>query len=57
MGFHPVNLTFRFLLEIAGLVGLFRLGLDTGTGCLALGSRIRLHLRRDGPVGDIPRSG
>lgn len=32
MGFHPVNLTFRFLLEIVGLVGLFRLGLDTGTG-------------------------
>ena len=32
MGFHPINLTFRFLLEITGLVGLFRLGLDTGTG-------------------------
>jgi hypothetical protein len=32
MGFNPVNLTFRFLLEIIGLVGLFRLGLEVGTG-------------------------
>lgn len=31
MGFNPVNLTFRFLLEIIGLVGLFRLGLEVGT--------------------------
>lgn len=32
MGFNPVNLTFRFLLEIIGLVGVFRLGLEVGTG-------------------------
>lgn len=32
MGFNPVNLTFRFVLEIVGLVGLFRLGLEIGTG-------------------------
>jgi hypothetical protein len=32
MGFNPVNLTFRFLLEIIGLVGTFRLGLEVGTG-------------------------
>ncbi|MEX0795934.1 MAG: YrdB family protein [Acidimicrobiia bacterium] len=32
MGFNPVNLTFRFLLEIIGLIGLFRLGLELGTG-------------------------
>ncbi len=32
MGFNPVNLTFRFLLEIIGLVGIFRLGLEVGTG-------------------------
>lgn len=32
MGFNPINLTFRFLLEILGLVGLFRLGLELGTG-------------------------
>ena len=31
MGFNPVNLTFRFLLEIVGLIGLFRLGLEVGT--------------------------
>lgn len=32
MGFHPANLTFRFLLEIVGLIGVFRLGFDAGTG-------------------------
>ncbi|MGF1617884.1 MAG: YrdB family protein [Acidimicrobiia bacterium] len=32
MGFNPANLTFRFLLEIFGLIGLFRLGLEVGTG-------------------------
>ena len=31
MGFNPINLTFRFLLEIIGLIGLFRLGLEIGT--------------------------
>jgi Protein of unknown function (DUF2568) len=31
MGFHPANLTFRFLLELASLVGLFRLGLAIGS--------------------------
>lgn len=31
MGFHPANLAFRFVLEIISLVGLFRLGLTTGT--------------------------
>lgn len=32
MGFNPINLTFRFLLEIIGLIGIFRLGLEIGTG-------------------------
>jgi hypothetical protein len=31
MGFNPINLSFRFLLEIIGLIGLFRLGLEVGT--------------------------
>lgn len=32
MGFNPVNLAFRFALELLGLVGLFRLGLEAGSG-------------------------
>lgn len=32
MGFNPINLTFRFLLEIIGLIGLFRFGLEVGSG-------------------------
>jgi hypothetical protein len=32
MGFHPVNLGFRFLLELVSLVGVFRLGLELGHG-------------------------
>lgn len=32
VGFHPANLSFRFLLEIVALVGLFRLGLELGDG-------------------------
>jgi hypothetical protein len=34
MGFHPANLTFRFILEVVGLVGIFRLGLRAGNGAL-----------------------
>lgn len=32
MGFHPANLTFRFLLEITSLIGIFRLGLSVRDG-------------------------
>lgn len=32
MGFHPVNLGFRFVLELVSLVGVFRLGLELGHG-------------------------
>ncbi len=34
MGFHPVNLTFRFLLEVIALIGIFRLGLAFGDGLI-----------------------
>lgn len=34
MGFHPANLAFRFALELVSLVGLFRLGLESGDGVL-----------------------
>lgn len=32
MGFHPANLAFRFLLEVVGLIGSFRLGLAAAPG-------------------------
>lgn len=32
MGSHPVNLAFRFILEIVSLVGAFRLGLSLSNG-------------------------
>lgn len=32
MGFHPINLSLRFVLELIGLAGLFRLGLSLGEG-------------------------
>ncbi len=32
MGFNPANLAFRFVLEVVSLVGLFRLGLELGSG-------------------------
>lgn len=32
VGFNQTNLTFRFVLELVGLVGIFRLGLELGTG-------------------------
>lgn len=35
MSQNPVNLAVRFLLEIAGVVGLFRLGLGIADGALA----------------------
>ena len=32
MGSHPVNLAFRFILEIVSLIGVFRLGLSLSSG-------------------------
>ena len=32
MGSHPVNLAFRFILEVVSLVGVFRLGLSLSNG-------------------------
>lgn len=32
MGFHPTNLAFRFVLEVVGLIGLVRLGLQAASG-------------------------
>jgi hypothetical protein len=44
MGFHPGNLTFRFLLEIVALVGLYRLGSHLGSGGWQLGLAVGLTL-------------
>jgi hypothetical protein len=60
---NPINLIVRFLIEIAALVGLFRLGLDLGSG--ALGFAIAAGLVLAGAVawgtftvpGDRSRSG
>lgn len=44
MGFNQANLTFRFILELVGLVGLFRLGNELGSGGWKFGLAVGLTL-------------
>ncbi len=44
MSQNPVNLAVRFAIEIAALVGLFRLGIDLATGVAGIGIALGLVL-------------